>query len=59
MCLGARKAEAKSLYDDRPDVKEEVPKVEIDDSDEAIEAKLRQFRGDFHCCCCRRNPRRY
>lgn len=48
-----RKAEAKSLYDDRPDVKEEVPKVEIDDSDEAIEAKLRQFRGDFHCCCCR------
>ena len=29
MCLGARKAEAKSLYDDRPDVKEEVPKVEV------------------------------
>lgn len=50
--------DAKGLYDDRPDFKEEVPKPQIDDSDAAIEAKLRELRGGASCCCCRRNPRR-
>jgi len=42
----------KTMYDDRPNPKEAVPALVVDDSDEAIEAALSEARGDWNCCRC-------
>eukprot|EP00931_Biecheleriopsis_adriatica_P070927 TRINITY_DN44765_c0_g1_i1.p1 TRINITY_DN44765_c0_g1~~TRINITY_DN44765_c0_g1_i1.p1 ORF type:complete len:343 (+),score=80.85 TRINITY_DN44765_c0_g1_i1:43-1029(+) len=48
-----RRADETHLYDDRPGAKEAESEedVEVDDSDEAIEAKLRELKGSGLCCC--------
>mmetsp|Transcript_51676 Transcript_51676/g.82110 ORF Transcript_51676/g.82110 Transcript_51676/m.82110 type:complete len:311 (+) Transcript_51676:108-1040(+) len=48
----------KTMYDDRPDPKEEAPALVVDDSDEAIEAALAEARGDCCWCCSRRRRHR-
>lgn len=52
-----RKETDSGLYDDRPGAREEPPEeeLEVDDSDEAIEAALRRARGENNWCCCRRS----